>query len=333
MIDALAREPHFIDHLVPTWLALPPEIRGTFYVDRYLREYLAYAGVDGEQSVAIRNEDDVPMERRLCLVAAYRDLKLARGRERLCILAEHGAGQSYTGTRSGSYVGAPDRAGVVAVLVPGPLAAERHRASHPTIPAYEVGCPKLDSHFTAPLKRPDTPCPAITFHWDCQVAPETLSARREFQPRLAWLRDAFPDILGHGHPRALDNLRGPYKVAKIELVEHLADLMGRAWVLCADNTSAMYEWAALDRPVVVMNSHRYRRDVEHGLRFWSHADLGPLVWSPDQLPEAIERAYEDPPELAERRREIVRDVYGPHVGDGRATERAVEAVMTVASHW
>jgi hypothetical protein len=324
-IDFLARESHFADHLIPTWHELPRRLRGTFYVHPEMLEQLSAASIE---AVAV---EEAPESGPLTLVASYRDLKLARGLSRLVVYSEHGAGQSYVGVNSGSYIGACDRAGVVATLVPGQMAADCHRRAHPTIPAYPVGCPKLDVHHRAPFRRRgDRPVVAISFHWQCRVCKETRGAHSHYRSALPALAERY-EMIGHGHPRLLRQISRHYKRAGIEVVEDFAEVIARADVYCIDNSSTMYEWASLDRPVVVLNAPWYRRDVEHGLRFWSHADVGPQAWSPGGLPAAIDEAIADPPEIARRRRDIVSDVY--LACDGKAAKRAAAVLADLHKEW
>lgn len=323
-VDALARERHHAEHLYPIWLALPKRLRGKFYVHPRLIEGASAAGVEAVSCVDMSDPGPVT------LVAAYRDLKWARNRGRKVIVSEHGAGQSYVGVTSGSYLGALDRAGVVAVLVPGHDAARRHAATHPTVPAYVVGCPKLDRWHGAKPPRGEKKI-AISFHWDCKVCPETQGAWNHYRQIIPHLAERFP-MLGHAHPRlAGSRVRAFYERWGIEFVEDFDEVIERATVYVVDNSSTLYEWAALDRPCVVMNAPWYRRDVEHGLRFWSHADVGPIVNRPKDLIAAIPKALEDPPEIAKRRREIVRDVYGVPLGE--ASRAAATAVCEIARKW
>jgi CDP-Glycerol:Poly(glycerophosphate) glycerophosphotransferase len=323
-IDFLARESHFADHLIPTWQALPKRLRGTFYAHPQMLERLSAAGVD------VVSVEEAPESGPLTLVASYRDMKAARDLRRLVVYSEHGAGQAYRGVNSGSYIGAIDRAGVVGVLVPGPASAGLHSAVHPTIPAYPIGCPKLDGHHLAPRRRHKRPVVAISFHWECRLCRETRGAHKHYLPALPKLAERF-DLIGHGHPRILRILRRPYEDAGIEIVEDFEEVIERADVYCIDNSSTMYEWASLDRPVVVLNAPWYRRRVEHGLRFWSHADVGPQVWQPAALPGAVDQALAEDPTMVERRREIVSDVYV--ACDGKATKRAVAALQELAKEW
>ena len=328
-VDALSREPHHAEHIYPTWLALPEALRGTFYVHPNMLGHAQAAGIDAVDVTT------APTGGPLTLVASYRDLKLARTLGRLVVYSEHGAGQSYVNTDgspigSGSYIGAHDRAGVVATLVPGRLAAERHSAVHPTIPAYQVGCRKLDQQHRQPRPIREKPVVAISFHWACRVCAETRGAFNHYRAVLPKLAERF-EMIGHGHPREIRRMRRYYDRAGIEVVESFDEVIERADVYGVDNSSTMYEWASLDRPVVVLNAPWFRKNVEHGLRFWSHADVGPMVSGPGQLAAAIEQAIEDRPEVVKRRREIVSDIYV--ATDGNATERATKALREIVKEW
>jgi len=329
-IDLLSRERHHLDHILPSWLALPEKLRGTAYLHK---DMLAGAAERGVEAVEV---GDAPAAGPLTLVASYLDLKMARRLGRLVVYSEHGAGQGYVRSDgspvgSGSYVGAIDRSGVVAALVPGRPSAERHRRSHPTIPAFEVGVPKLDAlHRVPPRPVGEKPVVAISFHWDCRVCAETRSAFRHYRTGLKRLAKDF-DLIGHGHPRGMAQFRRDYKRAGIEVVEGFEEVIERASVYCVDNSSTMFEWASLGRPVVVMNAPWYRKKLEHGLRFWSHADVGPQVAGPGQLAAAIEAAICGESSISDRRQEIVADVYT--ACDGKGTERAVTALIEIAKEW
>ena len=84
-------------------------------------------------------------------------------------------------------------------------------------------------------------------------------------------------VLGHGHPRILDQLMPVYEELGIEPAYTFEEVLDRASVYCCDNSSTLFEFASLDRPVVVLNPPWYRREVEHGLRFWEAATVGVQV--------------------------------------------------------
>lgn len=315
MIDFHASERHFVDHLAPVWCGLPAEARGRFVVPAFLVDHAAVRGVVAEVS-------RVPHDR-VTVVASYGDLKRARRDGAPVVYLEHGAGQTYNGQDSGSYIGASDRDGVVRALLPGPWALTQHRRHHPTIPAVAVGCPKLDRWVGADHGQ----AVGVTFHWDCWVSPETRSAWRHHQSGLRRVaqkvgRDRF---VGHTHPRADRRMARWCRRYALDYTDDLADVFARCAVLVADNTSAMYEFAALGRPVVALNAPWYRRDVEHGLRFWSLVP-GEQVDDAQALPAAVLRALTDDPWQDERRR-VVAEVYA---NMGTATPAAVAALLEVA---
>lgn len=174
------------------------------------------------------------------------------------------------------------------------------------------------------------PAVAFTFHWNCSLVPESRTAFPFYQGELARvvteLRCSGVELVGHGHPRAYGNLEAVWRRLKVRAEPSFEGVVARASVLVADNTSAMYEWAALDRPVVVLNAPWYRRDVDHGLRFWSHVP-GRQVDAPGELLDAIRAAVVDPSDGAELRRAATAEVYARR--DGRAASRAAAAIVEV----
>lgn len=91
------------------------------------------------------------------------------------------------------------------------------------------------------------------------------------------------------------------------------------------HNSVLYEWAALGRPVVVLDAPWFRRNVDHGLRFWSHADIGIRVREPEQLIDAVAEAVQDPSDVRARRESLVADLFRDLI-DGRSARRAADAI-------
>lgn len=302
-IDALATEPHYLDHLRPVWDALPEERKGTLHT----------------RPRNIRHENTVT------LVTSFKDMQAARHRLRPVIMMEHGAGQAYATSVSQAYVGAEDRHGVIGVLVPNARAEKIHVDKHPRIPAAVVGCPKLDELLFAAA--PDSETAAISFHWDCHVCPETRTALPHYRPALKLVRQHLPKTLGHAHPRIWLHANQSYQLAGIEPVERFSEVVSRASVYVCDNSSTMFEFAALGRPVVVLNAPWYRKDVHHGGRFWEWAPIGENIESPSQLLPALERAMTDSRANEDQRQSIVSEIY-PYLGS--SVPRAVEAVLSFA---
>jgi hypothetical protein len=231
------------------------------------------------------------------LVASHRDLQAARkrGAENI-VLAQHGAGQSYGGdpktARNPSYPGGDDNDDVGLFLAPNDHAGDRWRERYPRACVRVVGSPRLD---TIPGKQLDViddhPVVAVSFHWDPAFSPEAKSAFAWYRTAVARLAERYK-ILGHGHPKAT-HLPKFYRRNGIEFVRDFDEVCRRADIYVTDNSSTLFEFAATDRPVVVMNAPWYRRDVHHGLRYWEDASVGLAVDRPGELEDAVTEALRD----------------------------------------
>ncbi len=308
---------HYSEHVDPVWDALPPQLRGESWV--------LSARQSGQPWLpGFSKKHPGPL-----LVASYRDAVGGAGRGRDLVYLEHGAGQTYHGDRLGAdargWAGSPGLDRVRLFLCPSERVAARWRSVYGA-PAVAVGCPKLDR--LAMIPAPAEPAVAVTFHWDCPLVPESRSAFGYYDRALpalaAWCRRSGVRLLGHGHPRMWSRIEKRWAQLGVEPVRDFAEVVARASVLVADNTSAMYEWAALDRPVVVLNAPFYRRDVEHGLRFWS-AVPGRMVDDRADLVAAVARAVSDPGDGADLRRRARAAAYA--AVDGGAADRAARAIM------
>jgi hypothetical protein len=319
VIDCAAKERHFLDHLAPVWHALGDD-QGTFWVAPELLARARKLGIDARGQLP-----DSPGP--TTLVAAYGDLTRARRAGRPIIIMEHGAGQTYEGVRSGSYI-TGEREGVLGVLVPGEHHAAIHRAHHPDVPVHVIGCPKLDRWHTAGPRASTGRTVAISFHWECKLAPEARSAWRHYAKAMPALAGRFDRVIGHGHPRIIRNLAGVYVSHGFDVLHDFADVLDLADVYVCDNSSTLFEFASTGRPVVLMNAPWYRRDIEHGLRFWSHADIGLQCNQPMELTDTIDRALADQPEIAARREQLIDTVYAHR--DGTSATAAANAIRTLA---
>lgn len=256
------------------------------------------------------------------------------------IYCEHGAGQTYEADERGvghtSYsTGRLDR--VALYLTPNLFTYHRRRRAHPEAAARLVGYPKLDhlhAHATGAHEGVRTNVVAFAWHWDCQLVPETNSAFPYYQHDLRHLalrlrRAGYTPVMT-AHPRIARRVSYHAERSGFEVWDS-DDVLHHAAVLVADNTSLMYEFASLDRPVVAINAPTYRKDVHHGMRFWEAVpgeqvdaanygeehDFGPLL-------AAIGRAFEHDP--WSDRRATVNALVCP-VRDGRAAERSALAVL------
>lgn len=333
-IDAFASARQYLDHIAPVWCALPAERRGHFYVPYRLAGRARAAGVTASELMIGRAPGSWPP----ILIAAYADLR--DHKHRPGILLEHGAGQTYSNADP-SYPGGEGRESAVLFLCPNGRVAMENLRRYPDARTAVVGCPKLD-RYTERSQDLGQCCPpvpgdatphaggvvAFSFHWECRVAPESRSAFPHFRQAVAELAGSgCVQLLGHGHPRAWGQLEPFWRSIGVEPVSEFEEVLDRADLLVCDNSSAIYEFAATGRPVLLLDAPWYRRDVEHGLRFWQLADVGLHCSEAAMLQTDVFRALQDPAEVSQRRRSVVRQVYAGL--DGRAAARAVAAIGTV----
>lgn len=259
-IHAVGSLGHYRDHVEAVWKHLPSDLKGEESWGR---------GASSPRSADPRD---------LVMVAGFYDLDRARGHK--VIYVEHGAGQSYWAENSKpheAYHGSEHPDKVVAYISPNQRVADSWGR-----PAFACGSPVCDPH---PLiTNNPRPVVAITFHWDCLLFPETRSAIDHYVtslgPLVRFLRKEGFEVLGHHHPRdrRLPTIWRNLQVPEVDVHE----VRDRADVLIADNTSLAFEMLYLNRTVVTLNAPWYRRDVEHGLRFWENTP-GWAVDNPEEL--------------------------------------------------
>lgn len=295
VIHVLASEPHYGEHMRPVFDALPDHLRG-IYTD---------------------NPKHLPPGQ-TCIVSSTKDYRHTTGP---VVFFEHGVGQKYD-TNHTSYAGGPGKDRVILFCNTNRYVDEANRASYPHVPHVIVGCPKLDE--LQPGK-PTEPVVAFSWHWDCRVAPETRTALNHYQDKLPRIAAAAPwTPLGHAHPRAWRRVQPLYTKWKWRTARTFDDVARQAAVYVCDTSSTIYEFAALGRPVVILNAPWYRRDVHHGLRFWENIP-GIQVDHPDDLGDAIEQVL-NADTWSEERKRITRLVY-PHRGE--AARRAADAIAAL----
>jgi len=308
--DVYTTQPHYVDHLLPVWRALGDEA-GAWTAPPKLHTYLRDRGVE-PGSTSDRTSDRV-------LTASWGDAHGSRRSWRRRALMCHGAGQSYVGVTSMYNLSSPRRDDVVSLfLMPNEQAAEASRASNPRAGHVVVGTPKLDAAFTAGPPTAQAGLTVVSHHWNCSLCPETHGG----WPRYAEaVRDAGYSY--HVHPRIEAGVRQWCRKNDVPYVE----APWHAEVLVADNTSVAWEFMAVTgRPVVWLDLPEYRRDVEHGVRFWSLSSSGVSCTCPGQLPDAVVKARldEDQDRVAARERAVA-GLYP--VRDGTASTRAAEALL------
>lgn len=315
-VDFIATQSHFVDHLLPVWWALREEERGSWHVPNDLHPLLR---VNGVKDPVRSGRGDV------ALSASWPDVRGARQYQQR-VLMEHGSGQSYHDERSPHYAGGWGRDAVNLFLAPNDRVLRLNSDVNPKAEHALVGTPKLDVFFTHPLREPEFDV-AVSFHWRCRVCPETTSGFDFFKPAVLELAKRF-DVRGHAHPRLWGEASEWYRRSGITTLPHFGAVLSSCGVYVCDNSSTIYEFAAVGKPVVVLNPPTYRKWVEHGLRFWEYADVGLQCDDPDLLPSTVELAMQDPEHVRERRHEVTEALY-PY-RDGKCAERAVEAIRSLS---
>lgn len=295
---------------------------------------------DRGHNVELLRPGRTPPEGALVMVASWTDTQaLSTGRRRI-IHIEHGAGQTYDGDeRTRGKAGYPGGDGydrVVLFVCPSETVAAKWKARYPGAAAVAAGCPALDDYHRTPIT-PETARIALTFHWRSGHSPEAGTAwevySRAISEQLITLAlDEGWALLGTEHPRWDGQLLTDWKMMGVptagrEGVSGWADVMDRASLLVADNTSMLPEFASLGRPVLFLNSPEYRRDVDHGGRFWEWPKGQVSCDSPFDLADKVREAMADGPAIAAARQEMVEQVY--FACDGKAAERAADAIEEV----
>ncbi len=318
---------HFSAHLDPIWEALPAGMRGA----TYSRDFLP---------PPIKRDHSRPF-----LVASYVDAQAVAPNP--YVWCDHGSGQSYIGVTNGSYSGGEGHDRCVLFLCPSERVAMRWRERY-DVPAVAIGCPRLDryrvthggasgngnpvgSQPTSQVRVLHTsPTVAVSFHWACSLVPETMSAWRYYDPHLPRLvRDPRFRVVGHGHPRLWPTIRRRWAELGVDEWPDVDRVLSEADLLVVDNSSVGFEMAAIGKPVVLLNLPSYRREVEHGGRFWT-SPPGIQVDHPSELADAIVCALADPPAHQAIRARAVAWSYDD-LNDGHASERAATAILEVLS--
>lgn len=327
-IDAVATYTHCAEHILPIFKALPDSLRGKFYTYNRKVEGIVYSHnvIPEHLTSGKRPVSDNPI-----LVAGIRDLRKVSPVLRPAILVEHGVGMSYRDCafRNPSYPGGIGlRLQVSLILSTNQQAADKDREVGPTYRDVAViGAPKLDSLHNSlkgyrhdPNKQPTSI--AIATCWDCKVCPETRTALPFYKKVIPLLTKYYHVVIGHVHPRATNSIYSFYAKNCIYPEISWPSVMRNADLLISDTGSAMYEFASLNKPVVVLNCPHYRKNIYHGLRFWDYIP-GIECDNPEDLLDAVQIAWSDPEDLQEKRRIATEYCYPNR---GYATKVAVRAI-------
>lgn len=317
VVDMVATETHYIDHLAGVWARLPEANRGAFVCPGGASAHARHLGIVPKYD---RQGDVV-------VTASWSDMAGTHG-YRKRVLLEHGVGQTYQELEWQPHYagGGPNRDIVDMFLSPNERCRRINERAHPGALHETVGSPYLDLLQVASDQAPRSERVAFTFHWDgSDLCPEMGNGFRWVAGSIPVLADRW-ELLGHAHPRLYHDLRPWYEQHEIPAVWWFGAVAGLAQVLVCDNSSALYLFAALGKPVVVLNPPIYRRDVYHGLRFWEFADVGPSVDEPRMLAWQVDEALHHD-RWADRRLEVSAALFPYRCGVGAA--RAVAAILAL----
>ncbi len=303
-IHALGGLPHYLDHLRAVHQHLPDDIRGE------VRE--------GPQV----NDRHWPEEDLVMIAGAVDVGKVMSHR---MVFVEHGSGQRYAGLPKWAqpYYGPVHDDRIVAYLGPRQACVDEW-----DVPGFAMGAPVCDPY---ELFGEDGVV-AITFHWSARrlaaEVPEAGTAFDHYVDDLVRIIDSFEtngyEVLAHRHPR-FKHLRSVWKHLGIPEAD-IEEVRTRAGTLVADNTSLLFEMSHLGRRTISLNSPCYRRDVDHGLRFWDAAP-GTQVDGPDELIEQI--SLLNPPDSWSGVPSIA--AYGKALSDGGDGFRAASWLSSLAA--
>lgn len=321
--NAYVTQSHHFDHLGPVFDALSPAFRGDLYVGHDVATFAYVTALGFDPLVGMPPPSDIPV-----IVASGNELPAVQR----AILLAHGIEQRYTGIDHVCWAGGPGRDHVILFVVPDEAAARANWDRYPNTPCAIVGSPHVEVLRTLPPYPLAEQRIAITGHWEANsLAPEMRGGFAWFESAYEKLCRARPEsYVLHGHPKCQDYFAWKAREWQVEFEPSFEQLTQRAWCLIGDNTSAIYEWAALNRPVVVVSPPWYRRDVEHSKRFWEMCDVGPHVSDPAVLEAAIDVSMADPAPIAMRRQHICLELFGADLSAG-ASARAARAIEEVLS--
>lgn len=331
-IDYYCPQKNYLEHAMPTWLAMPDEMRGTIYIESKMAQHAKelYGDIPNVYvylSVSELKHHLATKNRYMVCFAYHNCVQLSNFRK--MILAEHGCGLTYDYPNSqyAGWVRNYDPQHMAHFLTTNKLLDQAHAQKNTGIPSTIVGMPVMDKYDKQKFKRNSKPVIAISCHWDCDHIPETRSSFSFFKQAFVELSRHYK-VIGHAHPQYQKVMFPFWKKHGIEIVETFDEVLERADVYVCDNSSTIFQFAYVDKPVVLLNPPWYRTYFTHSFnpRFWSHADIGVNVFDPYDLLPAIEKAVQDDSTQKKARKRAVEDVFA---NKGHATQAFIKAIMDV----
>jgi len=323
-VDILATRPHFVDHIAPVWRHL--ENRGGFYVPEVLLDYAKTKVPEAVGVKPVGRSDKLnirPPEKNVYFTCAYGDLEkgMITDLKRVFIFMEHGVGLVFPGNPH--YAGSVGlRRRVHFFLAPNQNIHDKTWTTFPEAPQAIVGTPKMDNVPTdMPINR-DDPLIIISFHWDGRkVAREAANAYPHFREILPEIAKRY-HLAGHAHPRIANYFERVYNELGIEFIRDFDEVMRRGDLYLNDASSTAYEFGVTGKPVILLNSPGYRRNINFGIRFWQYTDWAIQVDEPGQLISAIEQTLHKPSH-EQKQKQMVADLYPYH---GQSAKRAADQI-------
>ena len=145
-------------------------------------------------------------------------------------------------------------------------------------------------------------------------------------------------VIGDWRPRWMDAwARLEARHPRVHLVRDthaaVAPYLLASQVLISDASSVVFEFAALDRPIVLVTNPRHAADPAWASDdiVWSWRDIGHEIHSPDELPAAVALALRDPDARSEKRLHYARILFNQFT-DGRSAERVAVRLLEAGGH-
>jgi hypothetical protein len=237
----------------------------------------------------------------------------------------------------------PSLASMSVRFVEGPYRLRELEKNFPSSNFCSVGFPKLDPLFSGKFSNSSSVNPTIlyapTFY------PSSIEKMGRNWPGL------LPDYQIIIKPHLFTTSRSAYKKQR-QLIEHWAERyshvqvvpatdslvphMAKADLLISEASSALFEFAATDKPVIWLDFFKLRWNYRGPLRsrflrrmdhtILQYADIAMHVQKPADLPWAVRSELAAPDRLSSKRQEYTRELIG--LTDGLASARAADYLLS-----
>ncbi len=236
-------------------------------------------------------------------------------------------------------------------FVEGPHYTEILERMYPGRPMLEVGYAKLDPLFGPPERRPRLDLAAVGLD---PAKPTLLYAPTYYPSSIELMADDWPqqfrdyNIIVKPHPFTLSKSKYRRQRAKLDLWSRASNVhfpapqefnllpyMGSADLMISDASSALFEFAALDKPVVWCDFLKVRWSYRGLLRFrlkrrldgtiYQYSDISAHAGDYRELRAVVDDELANPGRYSEKRREYTRRLIGKT--DGKVSERIVDCLL------